>query len=206
MHNFDEIEKKNINVSDIIEIQRAGDVIPYVTGLVKKINKTNKKILPPQICPVCKSKTIKEIDEAVLRCSNKYGCYSQKIGQIIHFISKKSLNIDGFGEKQAKQFFDLGFINKYEDIFDLQKFKIKIINLEGWGELSFTNLINSIENSKNISLEKFIYSLGIRYIGEINSELLASEFKTVDTLINSLIKNDKLINIDGLAKSCCFNN
>ena len=170
LHNFDEINKKNINVLDIIEIERAGDVIPYVTKLIKKNNTSNKKILPPKNCPVCKTKTIKEEDGTVLRCSNKFNCHSQKIGQIIHFISKKSLNIDGFGEKQVKQLFELNFITKFEDIFKLEKFKNDIINLDGWGKLSFSNLINSIENSKNISFEKFIYSLGIRYIGEINSE------------------------------------
>ena len=198
LHNFDEINKKNINVSDIVEIERAGDVIPYVTKLVKKVNKTSKKFNIPKNCPVCKSNTIKESGETVVRCSNRYGCYSQRIGQIIHFISKKSLNIDGFGEKQVKQFYDLKIINKYEDIFNLLKFKDKIIELEGWGTLSFSNLINSIENSKKISLEKFIYSLGIRYIGEINSEILANDFKDMDSLIKASKNKEKLSNIDGL--------
>ena len=112
LHNFDEINKKNINVLDTVEIERAGDVIPYVTKLIKKNNKYKNKIIPPQKCPVCKSKTIKEFDEAILRCSNKYECSSQIIGQIIHFISKKSLNIDGFGEKQAKQFFQIEYSKK----------------------------------------------------------------------------------------------
>ena len=198
LHNFDEIKKKNINVLDTIEIQRAGDVIPYVTRLIKKNNKSKNQILPPQNCPVCNGTTSKEIDEAVIRCSNKYGCYSQKIGQIIHFISKKSLNIDGFGDKQAKQLFELKFIKKYEDIFQLEKFKKEIIKLEGWGEVSFSKLIKSIEKSKKISLAKFIYSLGIRYIGEINSELLTKDFKNLESLINSINKPDVLNNIDGL--------
>ena len=198
LHNFDEINKKNINVSDVIEIERAGDVIPYVTKLIKKNNFSKKKLIPPKICPVCRSKTVKEDDESVLRCSNKYGCYSQRIGQIIHFISKKCLNIDGFGEKQVKQFFELKYVNKFEDIFKLKNFKDKITKLDGWGELSFTNLIRSIENSKKITFEKFIYALGIRHIGEINSEILANEFKNLDQLI-SLIKNSNNINnIDGL--------
>ncbi len=198
LHNFDEINKKNINIFDTVEIERAGDVIPYVTRKVKKSEDIRNKLLPPKFCPVCKSKTIKESDEAILRCTNKYGCSSQIIGQIIHFISKKSLNIDGFGEKQAKQFFDLKFINKFEDIFYLEKYKKEIINLEGWGELSFSNLINAIEKSKVISLEKFIYSLGIRYIGEINSEILANDFKDLDKLILSINNIEILNNIDGL--------
>ncbi len=198
LHNFDEINKKNINVLDIIEIERAGDVIPYVTKLIKKNSISKNKVLPPKICPVCGAKTVKEIDESILRCSNKYGCYSQQIGQIIHFIGKKSLNIDGFGEKQAKQFFELKYIKKYEDIFQLENYKNEIINLEGWGELSFSNLIKSISNSKKISFDRFIYSLGIRFIGEINSEILANEFKNLDKLIKSVNNRGNLINIDGL--------
>ena len=144
------------------------------------------------------SKTIKEADEAVLRCSNKYGCDSQIIGQLIHFISKKSLNIDGFGEKQVKQLFNLKLINKREDIFEIKNKKNQIINLEGWGELSLNNLINSIEKSKTVSLEKFIYSLGIRYVGEINSEILAKDFKDLNKVISSINKVERLHNIDGL--------
>ena len=198
LHNFDEIYKKNINVNDVIEIERAGDVIPYVTKLIKKNSTSKEKIKPPRFCPICKSKTIKEADEAILRCSNRYGCESQIVGQIIHFVSKKSLNIDGFGEKQIKQFFKLKLISNYNDIFELNKYKEKIIQLDGWGELSFSNLIDSIERSTNVSLERLIYSLGIRYIGEINSEILANEFKNLDTLINSMGNSNNLKNIDGL--------
>ncbi|MDC2978402.1 NAD-dependent DNA ligase LigA [Pelagibacteraceae bacterium] len=198
LHNFDEINKKNINVLDLVEIERAGDVIPYVTRLVKKNSKLNSKIKPPRNCPICKSRVLKEKDEAILRCSNTYGCSSQKIGRIIHFVSKKSLNIDGFGEKQVKQLFNLKYINKIEDIFNLEKFKTEIIKLDGWGELSFTNLIKSINNSKIISLDKFIYSLGIRFIGEVNAEILANEFKKLDVLISSSNNISLLENIDGL--------
>ncbi len=198
LHNFDEINKKNINVLDLVEIERAGDVIPYVTRLVKKNSKLNTKIKPPRNCPICMSSVLKEKDEAVLRCSNTYGCNSQKIGRIIHFVSKKSLNIDGFGEKQVKQLFNLKYINKVEDIFNLEKFRSEIVELDGWGELSFSNLINSINNSKKISLDKFIYSLGIRFIGEVNAEILANEFKDLNILISSSSNISVLENIDGL--------
>ena len=198
LHNFDEIRKKNINVNDTIEIERAGDVIPYVTKLIKKSKKNYSKIVPPRKCPVCDSPTLREKNEAIIRCTNTYECYSQKLGQIIHFISKKSLNIDGFGEKQAKQFYDLKFINKIEDIFYLQKFEKEIIGLDGWGKVSFSNLIKSINNSKNINLERLIYSLGIRFIGEVNSEILAREFKTIENLIKSSDNSEILNNVDGL--------
>ncbi len=198
LHNFDEINKKKINVLDLVEIERAGDVIPYVTRLVKKNSKLNTKIKPPKICPICKSDVLKEKDEAILRCSNTYGCSSQKVERIIHFVSKKSLNIEGFGEKQVKQLFNLQYINKIEDIFNLEKFESEIIELDGWGELSFSNLIYSINNSKTISLDKFIYSLGIRFIGEVNAEILANEFKELDALISSSNNISLLENIDGL--------
>ncbi len=204
LHNFDEIRKKDIGILDIVEIERAGDVIPYVTKLIKKNIKSKTKIDPPIKCPVCNSPTIKETDEAILRCSNRYGCYSQILGQIIHFISKKSLNIEGFGEKQAKQFYDLNFIKNIEDIFYIEKFKKEIIELDGWGILSFENLIRSINNSKKISLEKFIYSLGIRYIGEVNSEILAEEFKDIKNMIKKINIKENLENIDGLGPKATF--
>lgn len=198
LHNFDEIAKKNIQIGDIVEIQRAGDVIPQVLKVIKSNNKKIKSIQPPKKCPVCGGRTQKEKGEAVLRCINTYGCYAQKISQIIHFIGKKALNIDGFGEKQAKQFYDLNLINNIFDIFFLKDKKKKIEELEGWGELSIENLINAIEKSKTINLSKFIYSLGIRFIGEINAEILSSEFKNIENFISSSKNTSTLSNIDGL--------
>ena len=204
LHNFDEIRKKNIQIGDVVEIQRAGDVIPQVLKVIKKTKQINHIINPPKTCPVCGSKTFKEKDEAVLRCVNTYGCYAQKISQIIHFIGKKALNIDGFGEKHVKQFFDLKLINNIADIFNLKNHKNKIENLDGWGKLSVDNLINSIEKSKNINLDKFIFSLGIRFIGEINSEILAKEFKNINNFISTSNNTQLLSNIDGLGPKAIY--
>jgi len=198
LHNFDEIRKKDISIGDIVEIQRAGDVIPQVLRVANKNTQKNKTIDPPKKCPVCGGKTFKEEDEAVLRCTNIYGCYAQQISQIIHFVGKKAFNIDGLGEKQIKQFFDLKLINNVFDIFILKKQKKIIENLEGWGELSLSNLIDSIENAKTINLDKFIYALGIRFIGEINAGILAKELKTVDNFILTSQNPMTLLNIDGL--------
>ena len=197
LHNFDEIKKKNIGIGDLVEIQRAGDVIPQINKVIIK-SKKSKKIVEPKNCPVCKSLAIREEGEVILRCSNNYNCYSQKLGQIIHFISKKCLNIDGFGEKQAKLFYDLRIIKDVSDIFLLHNYKKKIISLEGWGDLSYNNLINSINNSKQISLETFIFSLGIRFIGETNSILLAKEFKNIDKFLKYCVDVEMLSNVDGL--------
>jgi len=198
LHNFDEIEKKDIRVNDLVEIQRAGDVIPQVIKVIKKSNNRNDKIILPKHCPTCKSSTIKEEDEAILRCTNLNDCKDQIIGQLIHFSSKKSLNIDGFGEKQIKQFYELEFIKKIEDIFSIQKYEKKIIDLNGWGDLSFKNLIIAINNSKNIDLDKFIFSLGIRYIGETISKLLAKEFLNVNEFLKNMNNKERLLFIDGL--------
>ncbi len=198
LHNFDEIEKKNIGKGDLVEIQRAGDVIPQVVKIIEKSKIKSPKILPPKKCPVCNSTTLKEKDESVLRCTNNLNCYAQIIGQIIHFIGKKSFNIDGFGEKQARQFYDYKIIKNVTDIFKLNKYKKNILEMDGWGELSFNNLINAIEKSKKITLDRFIYSLGIRYIGEVNSNIIANEFLNINNFINSINKTEIISNIDGL--------
>ncbi len=198
LHNFDEIKKKDIREGDKVEIQRAGDVIPQVLKVVKKEKNRKEIAKPPSFCPVCGSKTMKEKDEAVIRCTNTVRCDAQNLGGLIHFVSKKSLNIEGLGEKQINQFYKLGFIKNFEDIFYINRHKNIILDLEGWGELSFQNLIKSIEKSKSIALDKFIFSLGVRYVGETLSNLIAKEFLTIDAFINSSMDRERLFNIDGL--------
>lgn len=198
LHNFDEIEKKDIRIGDLVEIQRAGDVIPQVVKLLKKSKNRGPKLTKPNNCPICGYKTIKEKDEAVIRCENSTSCEAQILGQLKHFISKKALNIDGFGEKQLFQFYNLGFIKNYVDIFKLEKYSKKILLLEGWGKTSYNNLLKSCEVSKKIKLEKFIYALGIRYIGETISILLAKEFTNIQSFLINLERENILSNIDGL--------
>ena len=198
LHNFDEIKKKDIRVGDKVEIQRAGDVIPQVLRVIQKEKNRNGAVIPPNNCPVCGSKTIKEKDEAIIRCTNSYNCNAQKLGSLIHFVSKKSLNIEGLGEKQVKQFYNLGYIKNFSDIFSIDQYKEDIINLEGWGELSYSNLIKSIDNSKSIDLNKFIFSLGIRYIGETISNIIAKEFYNINNFIKFANDSNRLANIDGL--------
>ena len=133
-----------------------------------------------------------------VRCENNVTCKSQILGQLKHFISKKALNIDGFGEKQLIQFWQLRYIQNYTDIFKLEKYREKIIQLEGWGELSLNNLLKSCEVSKKIQFNKFIYALGIRYVGETISSLVSKEFIIINNLINNKQINNILSNIDGL--------
>jgi len=185
LHNEDEINRKDIRIGDTICIQRAGDVIPQVLYVDKtKRNKNTKKFNFPNICPSCGSKTIKEFNyitkkkDAVTRCPDpKFSCKEILREKLKHFVSKDALNIDGFGKKIIQNFWDLKMIKYPADIFNLN-FK-KISNLDGWGELSVSNLKKSIEKSKKISLDKLIFAIGIRHIGHENAKTLAKYFVNI---------------------------
>ena len=209
LHNEDEIKRKDIRLGDVIKIERAGDVIPHVIEVDKTKRDKNSKIFKfPDNCPSCGSKTIKEFNtttkkyDAVRRCINDgYGCERISIEKIKHFISKEALNIDGFGKKVVENFWNLNLIKKPQDIFALD-YK-KIISLDGWGELSVNNLKNSIEKSKNVSLQRFIYSIGIRHIGVENSKLISDNLENISNFLK-IIKNrnfKKFLNIDGIGET-----
>ncbi len=198
LHNFDEINQKDIRENDIVEIERAGDVIPHVLKVIEKNKKRDKKFIIPKNCPECGSKLLHDKDEAVLRCSNFYYCEAQLIEKIIHFVSKKALNIEGFAEKQIRLFWQLKFIKNSSDIFLLKNYENKILNLDGWGEKSYKNLIKNINNSKKVELQRFLFSLGIRYIGEINSLTLATHFLSIENFLKNAKNKKSLEDIDGL--------
>ena len=209
LHNEDEIDRKDIRIGDLVKIERAGDVIPHVIEVDKtKRSKSSKKFKFPTICPSCGSNTIKEFNtvtkkyDAVRRCTNdSFGCEKIAIEKLKHFISKEALNIDGLGKKVVEKFWDLNFIKKPQDIFSLDY--NKITNLDGWGTQSVNNLKNSIENSKKVSLQRFIYSLGIRHIGIENAKLISDNIKNISNFID-LIKSkqfDSFLNIDGIGET-----
>ncbi len=206
LHNEDEIIRKDIRISDTVKIERAGDVIPHVILVdLKKRNKKSKKFNFPLTCPSCGSETIKEFNkitkkyDAVRRCTNEgYQCEKIAIEKIKHFISKEALNIDGLGKKVVEKFWDLKLIRFPQDIFNLDYTQIS--KLEGWGDLSVSNLKFSIDQSKKVSLDKFLYSIGIRHIGIENAKLLAEYTKSISNFL-SFIKNkkiDEFLNIDGI--------
>ncbi len=209
LHNEEEIKRKDIRVGDFVKIERAGDVIPHVIEVNKKKREKNSKPYKfPENCPSCGSKTLKEYNkstkkyDAVRRCTNdSFGCDRIAIEKIKHFISKEALNIDGLGKKVVEKFWKLNLIKKPQDIFNLDYSKIK--KLDGWGILSVSNLKTSIEASKTISLQKFIYSLGIRYIGIENAKLLSDNVKTISNFVE-IAKNKqfyKFNNIDGIGET-----
>ena len=209
LHNEDEIIRKDIRIGDIATVERAGDVIPHVISVdLKKRKKNSKKFIFPLNCPSCGSKTIKDYNEitkkqdAVRRCASEgYECEKIAIEKIKHFVSKEAFNIDGFGKKIVENFCNLKLIRLPQDIFDLNYSKIE--KLEGWGKLSIKNLKFSIEQKKTISLERFIYSLGIRHIGQENAKLIARHLKTAVNFLK--LQDDKnieiLSNIDGIGNT-----
>ena len=209
LHNEDEIIRKDIRIGDTVTIERAGDVIPHVISVdLKKRNKKSKFFIFPLYCPSCGSRTVKDYNEvtkkqdAVRRCvSEGYECEKIAIEKIKHFVSKEAFDIDGFGKKIVENFWNLRLIRSPQDIFDLNYDKIE--KLEGWGRLSVKNLKFSIEQKKKISLDRFIYSLGIRHIGQENAKIIARHLKTAISFLN--LPDDKniesLSNIDGIGST-----
>ena len=181
LHNEDEINRKDIRVGDTVTIQRAGDVIPQVVSVdTSKRNKNSKKFIFPNKC-LCGFTTKKEISmttkkiDSVRRCTRGYECNYTAKEKLKHIVSKDAFDIEGLGKKVIDNFWKLKFIKEPGDIFNLSYKKIE--KLEGWGELSIKNLKNAINKSKNIVLDRFIYSIGIRHIGQENAKILANFFK-----------------------------
>jgi len=206
LHNEDEIIRKDIRVGDTVKVERAGDVIPHVVLVdVKKRNQNSKKFIFPLKCPSCGSKTIKDYNEitkkqdAVRRCASEgFECEKIAMEKIKHFVSKDAFNIEGFGKKIVENFWNLKLVRLPQDIFNLNYHKIE--ELEGWGKLSVANLKFSIEEKRNISLERFIYSLGIRHIGQENAKLIARHLKTAPNFLRLSREGniESLSNIDGI--------
>ncbi len=209
LHNEDEINRKDIREGDTVKVERAGDVIPHVVSVDKSKRLSNsKKYLFPNKCPSCGSKTVKDYNEltkkhdAVRRCVNEnFQCKKIAMECLKHFVSKEAFNIDGFGKKIVEKFWELKLIKFPQDIFNLDFKKIK--NLGGWGELSVSNLKKAINESKNITLDRFIYSLGIRHIGQENAKLIAQHLKNSKNFFQFIENLDieTLLNIDGIGEA-----
>ena len=215
LHNEDEIIRKDIREGDVVVIQRAGDVIPQVISVdINKRSPRSKKFIFPHKCPSCNSKVVKEFNsntnkkDAVTRCPDpNYSCQDILKEKLKHFVSKDALNIEGLGKKVIDNFWNKKLIKYSYDIFNLD---INILKkFDGWGEKSIVNLKNSISKSKKISLDRFIFSLGIRHIGQENAKLLAKHFLSVQQFfetckklnINNQNYLDELHSIDGIGTS-----
>ena len=209
LHNEDEINRKDVRIGDIATIERAGDVIPHILSVDKsKRNKKSSEFVFPKKCPSCGSETIKEFNiitkkiDAVRRCTSEgYMCEKIAIEKLKHFVSKEAFNIEGFGKKIVENFWKLELLKFPQDIFKLD-FK-KIEKLEGWGQQSMENLKYSINQKRNISLDRLIYSLGIRHIGLENAKILSKYFRSFSKFMSLTRDNnfDELLNIDGIGET-----
>lgn len=196
LHNEDYCLDKDVRVGDVISIRKAGDVIPEVVE-VKKERRTGKEVPFKMIenCPMCASKLVKE--EANYFCKNDL-CPARKMEGLIHFASRNTMNIDGLGERIIEDFYNMGFIKSISDIYLLSNHKEDLIELEGFGEKSVNNLLESIENSKNNSLEKVLFALGIRHVGKKTAKILAKRYKNIDNLIEA--SESELTNVNDIGE------
>lgn len=194
LHNIGEIERLDIRVGDMVSVHRAGDVIPKVTRVWtdERPNKTEPVTLPNN-CPVCNSPVILPDGEALARCTGGLYCPAQQQEALIHFVSRKAMDIDGLGERWLISFHELGLIHNVADIYDLHKQRDELVKIEKLGEKSVENMLTAIENSKQTTLPKFIYALGIRGVGESTALNLAKQFGDLDNLMRA--------NLDELQKT-----
>ena len=181
LHNMDEVERKDIRVGDTVIIRRAGDVIPEVVSVIKdKRPAKTRKFNMPANCPVCQSVVNRVEGEAVYRCTAGLHCPAQRIQAIIHYASRKAMNIDGLGDKLVEQLNNEKLIETVADLYQLSL--EDIAGLERMGQKSAENVLAALEKSKHTTLAKFIYSLGIREVGEATSQALANHFGSLEKL------------------------
>jgi DNA ligase (NAD+) len=218
LHNEDEIARKDVRIGDTVILQRAGDVIPQILGPVLEMRpKSAKPYVFPTVCPVCGSHAVREInpntgkEDAVSRCTGGLICPAQRVERLKHFVSRNAFDIEGLGEKNIQTFYDEGLIQSPPDIFTLAArdadAEEKLSEREGWGETSAQKLFDAIAAHRNVTLDRFIYSLGIRHVGEITGRLLARNYGTAAHFVEAMREAAKdregaayseLQNIDGI--------
>ena len=197
LHNEDEIARKDVRIGDTVIVQRAGDVIPQILGVVlEKRPKGAKRFVFPDVCPACGSHASREInpntgkEDAVRRCTGGLICPAQRVERLKHFVSRNAFDIEGLGEKHIKAFCADGLIQSPPDIFTLEKrdqrASSKLAKREGWGETSAKKLFAAIEARRNVRLDRFIYALGIRHVGETTARLLARNYSTADAFLAAM--------------------
>ncbi len=192
LHNEDEIARKDIRVGDTVTIQRAGDVIPQVVGVVLDKRPSDAKPYSfPTTCPACGSHAVREEGEAVRRCTNTLSCPAQAVERLKHFVSRNAFDIEGLGEKQVTAFFEEGLVRAPADIFTLKARDGEegrpLAEREGWGATSANNLFNAIDERRHIALNRLIFALGIRHVGEGNAKLLARHYGSMDAFRSAMM-------------------
>ena len=188
LHNEDYVKEKDLKIGDIVSIRKAGDVIPEVVeAIVDRRAGTEKEFKMIDSCPICGSKLVKKEGQVDYYCMNPM-CDKRNIESLIHFVDRHAMNISGLGERIIEDFYNMGFIRSITDIYHLKKHAEDLVELEGFGNKSVNNLIEAIEESKNNSLEKLIFALGIEQVGEKTAKVLARRFETMDNLINTNVE------------------
>ena len=196
LHNEDNIKLLDLKIGDMVILHKAGDVIPEVVGPKKeRRNGTEKDFKMITNCPICGTKLLKKEGQVDYYCPNE-SCPARHTEGLTHFVSRKAMNIDGLGPEIIQDFFNLNFVRKVSDIYSLYKHREDIITLEGYGKKSVDKLLDAIELSKENSLERLLFGLGILGIGDKTSLILARKFKTMDNLINASLES--LENIDDI--------
>ena len=189
LHNEDEIARKDVRAGDTVVIQRAGDVIPQVVGVVKDLRPAGAEPFAfPHECPICGSSAIREPGEAVRRCTGGLICRAQAVERLKHFVSREAFDIEGFGKKHIEAFWEDGLIRTPGDIFRLRDRRDEIAGREGWGEQSADNLMAAIEERRMIGLDRFIYALGIRQVGSSTGRLLARTYLSLAAWRDAMAK------------------
>ncbi|WP_191600665.1 NAD-dependent DNA ligase LigA [Marinomonas algicola] len=195
LHNKDEMLRLGVKVKDYVIIRRAGDVIPQIVQVVEEKRPDDSyDVIYPSQCPVCGSDTERVPGEAVVRCTGGLICAAQRKEALKHFVSRKAMDIDGLGDKLVEQLVELDFISSPADVFLLKEKQTDLLNLERMGQKSLDNLLNSIERAKQTQFNRFIYSLGIREVGEATARTLTSYFKTLDELMSAT--EEELIDVE----------
>lgn len=183
LHNEDYVKERDIRIGDTVAIKKAGDVIPEVVKVIEE-RRTGDEIpfVMTTECPICHSKLVRKETEAAYYCVNEH-CDAKRMEGLIHFVSRNAMNIEGFGDRIIEDFYNMGYLKNIVDFYELYRYKEELMELEGFGEKKIQNLLDSIEQSKESSLERLLFALGIRYVGSKTAKILAQQFKNIDHLM-----------------------
>lgn len=195
LHNEDEIERKDVREGDMVVVQRAGDVIPQIVSVLPgKRPEVSVPFVFPEKCPVCGSDAVREEGEAVRRCTGGMICSAQAVERLRHFVSRNAFDIEGLGDKIIEDFWEKGIIRTFPDIFLLEEknreLSTPIQEWDGWGEKSVSNLFAAIREKREISMDRFIYALGIRQVGQATAKRLAASYDGMDNFLQSIVAAD----------------
>ena len=195
---MDELERKDVRIGDTVSVRRAGDVIPEVVGVIRDRRKKGaRKVKLPAKCPVCGSAVVRTEGEAVARCSGGLYCSAQVKESLKHFVARRALDIEGLGSKLIEQLVDNGVVKTPADLFDANKVSIESLSeLERMAEKSAQNVISAIEASRDTSLDRFLYGLGIREVGDATAQNLAAHFGSLDAVIAASADTEALEAVD----------